>query len=256
MVAQLAEQPLLAIVGPSGAGKSSFVRAGVIPALERAGEAWETFTIRPGPRPMAALAELLLTEVFHTSTGDEDREALVAKLRAEPGLLGARMRALCRRRLKRALLFVDQMEELYTLAREKDRRAFLACLGGVADDVGSPLRAVLAIRSDFLDRVAEAHGALRALRRGIVLLAPMHREGLREALVRPLEAVGYRFEPPELIDEMLNALEHTSSALPLLSFTAARLWEQRDQERRVLTEEFVTGRHGQAVGARRTLGAN
>ena len=237
VVTQLAEQPLLAIVGPSGAGKSSFVRAGVIPALERAGETWEVFTIRPGPRPMAALAELLLGDVFQTSSNDKDREELIAKLRAEPGLLGVRMRALCRHRLKRGLLFVDQVEELYTLAPARDRAAFLACLGGVADDVGSPLRAVLAIRSDFLDRMAEAHGALSALRRGIVLLPPMNREGLREALVRPLEAVEHLFEPPELVDEMLDALEHTSAALPLLSFTAARLWEQRDRARRALTEE-------------------
>src|SRR5262249_32309051 len=60
-VARLAEQPLVAIVGPSGAGKSSFVRAGVIPALEH-GEAWQSLTLRPGARPLAGLAELLLAE--------------------------------------------------------------------------------------------------------------------------------------------------------------------------------------------------
>ncbi|WP_437940873.1 nSTAND1 domain-containing NTPase [Sorangium sp. So ce341] len=251
VVARLAEQPLIAVVGPSGAGKSSFIRAGVIPALGRTGEAWESFTIRPGPHPLAALAELLLAHEFETSTqdaarsardasaaGGKDREGLIAKLRAEPGFLGAQLRARARRKLKRVVLFVDQFEELYTLARggERERAAFYACLAGVADDPGSPLRVLLTLRSDFLDLVAEAHAATTGLNRGLMLLSPMDREGLREALLRPLEAVEHRFEPPELVEEMLDELEHTAGALPLLSFTAAKLWEQRDRARRVLTE--------------------
>jgi hypothetical protein len=249
VVHRLSERPLLAIVGPSGAGKSSFVRAGVIPALQRTGDAWEAFSIRPGARPLAALAELLLAHAWHTSSQDVnlhmaeapvaplDRDALIEKLRAEPGFLGAQMRARARRRLERALLFVDQLEELYTLAPEPERAAFFACLSGVADDVGSPLRVILAIRSDFLDRVAEAHAARTGLGRGLLLLARMDREGLREALERPLAAVEYRFEHGALVEEMVSTLEHTAGALPLLQFTAAKLWDCRDRERRVLTEE-------------------
>jgi WD40 repeat protein len=247
VVHRLGERPLLAIVGPSGAGKSSFVRAGVIPALERTGDAWESFCVRPGPRPLAALAALILGHAWQTSTKDGatprgeaaslgDRDAIAGRLRIEPGLLGALMRALSCRRLSRILLFVDQLEELYTLAPDDERAEFFACLGGAADDVGSPLRVVVAIRSDFLDRVAEAHAASTGLGRGLLLLPPMDREGLREALVRPLEAREYRFEHGALVEEMVRTLEHTAGALPLLQFTAARLWECRDRERRMLTE--------------------
>jgi WD40 repeat protein/serine/threonine protein kinase len=266
VITQLGEQPLLAIVGPSGAGKSSFVRAGVIPALERTGDTWEAFTIRPGARPVAALAELLQEEAFHSSRSDdgtpgrvstpsspnagqdggrksgsslppaEDREGLALRLHAEPGLLGARMRAHARSKRKRLFLFVDQAEELYTLAPEHERTSFFACLSGVADDPGSPLRVVLAMRSDFLDRMADARAASSALRRGLLLLPSMDRDALRDALVRPLEAADHRFESPALVDEMLDALKHTRAALPLLSFTASRLWAQRDRVKRVLTE--------------------
>src|SRR5262249_10843066 len=62
----------------------------------------------------------------------------------------------------------------------------------------------------------------------------------------PLAAVDHRFEPLSLIDEMLDALAHTASALPLLSFTAAKLWEQRDPTRRVLTQESY--RHMGGIG--------
>src|SRR5262249_20896897 len=42
--------------------------------------------------------------------------------------------------------------------------------------------------------------------------------------------------PPALVDRMVEALAATPGALPLLQFTAARLWEQRDRDRRLLTE--------------------
>jgi WD40 repeat protein len=246
-VTRLLDQPLLAVVGPSGVGKSSFVRAGLVPALQRSGEAWGAFVVRPGPRPLAALAELLAglggaspdaaTLARAGEAAARDRDALAARLRAEPGLLGAELRARARRRLERVLLFVDQLEELYTLGPEDERAPFVACLAGVADDAGSPLRVVTAIRSDFLGRMNEAEAVATGLSRGLMLLSPLDREGLREALVRPLELTGYRFEPPGLVDEMLDVLEHTAGALPLLQFTAAMLWEQRARARRALTEE-------------------
>src|SRR6185369_5949545 len=72
---------------------------------------------------------------------------------------------------------------------------------------------------------------------GIMLLPPMDRRGLHEALVRPLSAVDYHFEPASLVEEMLDTLEHTAGALPLLQFTAEKLWEQRSPLLRALTEE-------------------
>src|SRR5262249_4819623 len=84
VLSRLTEQPLIAVVGPSGAGKSSFVRAGVIPALRRSGEAWEAFILRPGPHPLAALAELLLRSgISSTDEGHETRGGGIASDRDE-----------------------------------------------------------------------------------------------------------------------------------------------------------------------------
>src|SRR5262249_30186068 len=58
--ARLRSCPLIALAGPSGVGKSSLVRAGVIPLLKRSGEGWDTFTLRPGRDPLAALSAILL----------------------------------------------------------------------------------------------------------------------------------------------------------------------------------------------------
>ncbi|XXT24106.1 protein kinase [Sorangium sp. So ce429] len=245
MTAWLRNQRLVAIAGPSGVGKSSFVRAGVIPALKRSGDRWDAFILRPGRRPLSALVDVLAQADEPDAAGagvgsaaHAGRDELVATLRSEPGHLGARLRARCRREggRRRVLLFVDQFEELYTLgAAPEERAAFIACLEGAADDASSPVRVALAIRSDFLDRMAEDRHFMAGVTGGLWFLPPMGREGLREALTRPLVATGYRFETEEMIEHMLGALESARGPLPLLQFTAEKLWEARDRELRLLT---------------------
>lgn len=247
IVSRLVEQPLLALVGASGAGKSSLVRAGVIAALMRGGDAWESFIMRPGPRPLAAFADMLLQHSWQRSshTGDSpssrsdvtEMDAMLTRLRKEPGYVGVQVRSRARRRRERALLFVDQFEEVYTLAPEDEREAFLRCLEGVADDPSSPVRVIVSMRHDFLDRVALGSPVLAELiSRGTVLVGPLDRRGLERALVAPAEALSYRFESEALVVEMLDTLERTAGALPLLQFTASMLWAGRDAKRRMLTE--------------------
>jgi len=147
------------------------------------------------------------------------------------------MRANARRSGQRLLLFVDQFEELYTQnADPAARRAFTACLSSAADDATSPVRVIVSIRSDFLGRVAEDPHFMNELAKGLFFLGPPSPEGLREAIVQPAEMAGYRFEKPSMVDEMMKHLEATPGALPLLQFTAAKLWEMRDPARKVLTE--------------------
>ncbi len=239
VVGRLRQQQLLTIAGASGAGKSSFVRAGVIPTLKRANKELEVFVIRPGRQPFAALADVLAFFLDTAGNAEEsDAAAIATTLRTQPGYLGARLRARCRKRGAdhRILLFVDQLEELYTQGIDtEERAAFCACLEGVADDASSPLRVVMTIRADFLDRISEDRRFLAAMTRGLVFLPAMSSRGLREALEKPLEAAGYRFEDEELGNQMLVGLVGTKSPLPLLQFTATKLWEARDREQKLLT---------------------
>ncbi|WP_437958415.1 protein kinase [Sorangium sp. So ce119] len=246
--ARLRNQPLLTVAGPSGAGKSSFVRAGVIPALKGSEGRCDAFVLRPGRRPLSALIDVLVQVAGAESTSSAatgppelpDHDELLATLRSQPGYLGVRLRARCRCAGPghRILVFVDQFEELYTLgAAPEERAAFVACLEAAADDASSPLRVLLAVRSDFLDRMAEDHHFMNDVTRGLWFLPPMGRGDLREALTRPIEAAAHRFETAEMVEHMLSTLESTRSPLPLLQFTAAQLWEARDRARRVLTRD-------------------
>ncbi len=253
MLARLRSRPLVGIVGPSGVGKSSFVRAGVIPALKGSGESWESFVIRPGRHPLAALANVLLP-LITGGTGPLaeqalEHETLTQRLASEPGYLGTLLRSRAGTYRCRILLLVDQFEELYTLVPDPDERmAFTACLAGVADDAASPLRVVLSLRSDFLDRVAEDRHFMAELSSSLFFLTPPDRDGLREALIEPARMAGFRFEDPAIVDRMLDALEDTSGSLPLLQFAASKLWEARDTESRMLTQSSYQNIGG-VVGA-------
>lgn len=224
----LERQPLVTIAGASGAGKSSFTRAGLIPALKGSGEDWDVLVIRPGRTPLVVLQELL-----------DDPDGAVNLLEF-PLQFGAHLRARCRARGKtqRCLVFVDQMEELYTLVADpRERAAFVDCLRGAADDAHSPLRVVLCIRSDFLDRVIADHQFMVHVATGLFFLPPMDEAGQRRALMQPLEASGYQFENDGLVTQILEELARTNNPLPLLQFTATKLWEARDSERKLLTRD-------------------
>jgi serine/threonine protein kinase len=250
MVTRIRDRPLMAVVGPSGIGKSSFVRAGLVPALKRSGEMWETIVLRPGRKPLEALGAVI-SPMVQTAANlademDEQRK-LVETLRREPGHLGHVLRGRARRDNRRLLVFVDQFEELFTqTADPNERAAFMASLSAVADDATSPLRVVVSVRADFLDRIAEDPQFLNELSQGLFFLGSMSREGLREAITHPAEMAGFEFELPATVDDMLDHLETTPGALPLLQFAASKMWDARDKSRKKLTHSAYTQMGGVA----------
>ena len=232
-VASLDDQTILSVVGPSGAGKSSFIRAGLGPALSGNNEQWNVITTRPGRDPISGLAAV----ISGAQKGVEKEKDLARRLRSEPGFVGRVLRRWSRRTGKRVLLFIDQFEELYTQSTTlQDRKAYTKCLAAIADDVASPLRVAVAMRSDFMGRVAEDAEFMTTLSNGLMFLTPLGRKGLREALERPLDNTEFSFESENLVNSILNELDQTTGALPLLQFAATQLWDARDKENKILTE--------------------
>ena len=102
VLARLTRFGLVVIVGPSGSGKSSLARAGIAPALERAGR--PAAIITPGAAPVAALAATpsdaalvvdQLEEIFTACDDPEARQAFAVLLarRAGTALVVATLRA-------------------------------------------------------------------------------------------------------------------------------------------------------------------
>ncbi|HEU4611368.1 MAG TPA: protein kinase, partial [Kofleriaceae bacterium] len=230
-LAQLDIWPLLAVIGPSGVGKSSFVHAGLVPAVRASGGNWEVRVLRPGRQPLHGLA-MTLDETIDTGLVPTD---LVEQLREAPGLYGEHLRKAALRKQHKLLIVVDQLEELFTLSdNDEVRKTFLAALLAAADDAAAPVRVVLSMRADFLDRLAGHKHFLGELSRGLFFLSAPDHDNLRETLVRPAELAGYTFEDAWILEDMMQAAT-SKGALPLLQFAATRLWDARDRSRRKLT---------------------
>ncbi|HTR56413.1 MAG TPA: serine/threonine-protein kinase, partial [Kofleriaceae bacterium] len=210
---------LLAVVGPSGAGKSSFVQAGVLPSLPAE---TRSLTVRPGANPIGELAARLARAGI-----DIDRERILAEPAALATAIAAKHAAF--------VLVVDQFEELFTLGvAAAEQRAYSEALAAAGNGDHEGLRVILTLRDDFLVRSEQLPALRQRLATGLELLSTPAADDLARVLVEPAQRVGYHFEDDELVQEMVRAVAEQPGALPLLSFTASRLWELRDVRFRAL----------------------
>jgi tetratricopeptide (TPR) repeat protein len=228
-------QSLIAVVGPSGSGKSSVVQAGLLPRLRREGwpnQTWEAVIFTPREQPFHSLARELLPLYEPTKSRTEQMieartlaEALAAGTIPLDDPIHAALKA--SQTANRLLLVVDQFEELFTLSEERYRQPFVEALLAAATRTDSPVTVVLTLRADFY---GQAIGLSRALsdgiQQGLVNLGPMTRDELQQAIVKPAESVGLRFEPG-LVERLLVDVLGQPGSLPLLEFALKELWLRR-----------------------------
>ncbi len=120
------------------------------------------------------------------------------------------------------LLVVDQLEEVFTLCDDADRRS--AFLDSLVERTG-PVAAGL--RADFYGRGAEHAAFARALAANQILLSPMSDDELRQAITGPAAVARLRIEPA-LVDVLVGEVSGEPGALPLLSHALRATWEHRD----------------------------
>jgi WD40 repeat protein/serine/threonine protein kinase len=253
-VERLREEPAVAVVGASGAGKTSFVQAGVIPRLRERGPLI-VIQLRPGTRPFLTLASRIIAARQHPTsssspfgrssdptgepTAQEGAEGegvaqLAKRLQGSPPLLNMALHQIHERQRSSVLLYIDQLEELFTLTSDRAMQArFMEAISTAADDPEVPVRLVITLREEFLSRVAEGAEARATLDRIMVLRSP-GAAMLSEALIRPLETVGYAFDDPSVVEEMVEEVRDEVACLPLLQFAGQLLWEHRDVDRHEL----------------------
>jgi formylglycine-generating enzyme required for sulfatase activity/tRNA A-37 threonylcarbamoyl transferase component Bud32 len=212
---RLRSEPLVVVVADSGVGKSSLCAAGIVPlAVERCG--WTPASLLPGKHPLAALCCAVAPLVGLSAT------ALFDEVQADPLALADAIR---RAAAGEMLLFIDQMEELLTMATPDEARAVGIALGGLAARAPG-VRLLGTVRSDFLSRLAALPGVGDGLGRAVHLLRPLSAEGMREAIVGPARERGVQFESEALVESLIDSAQ---GGLPFLQFALAELWESRDQ---------------------------
>jgi TPR repeat protein len=244
LVHKVREHPFVMVVGRSGSGKSSLLYAGLLPALRRDRDRfWNVLSLRPGPTPLRALAA-----AFNPRADDEGAAEYVTKITAEadqlrtgdPELLSHMIREELDRaegKPDRLLLYIDQWEELYALAptsSDKERA------GQHAADVNrfidllliaartAPVAVVATVRADFYDPLI-AHQEIRSLLpTRQVLLAAMPRSELERTIVEPAKKVGLTFDPPDLVQRILDEAGEDEGMLPLLQYALKETWARRN----------------------------
>jgi hypothetical protein len=194
------------------------------------------------PVQAPAPSDPTLPPLRQAATGDpllapRDDAELARALAESPTRLGLLLTQLAERERSRVLLFVDQLEELYTLCDDDEaRRRFMRAICTAADDPLAPVRVIFTLRDDFLGRLAEGPEARAALSHVTVLRSPGP-EDLAEILSRPLEVLGYRYDDPSLVQEMVAAVRGEPASLPLLQFALRTLWDRRDRSRQQLARK-------------------
>ncbi len=190
--AKIIDSPFTVVCGASGTGKSSVIKAGLLPLMRDQG--WQILpAFRPGQEPM----EMLRSEIPNIEM-----------------YMNAHIPS---------LLVIDQYEELVTQClQEEDRQEFEEELARWI--VKYPLlRIVITIRSDFEPQFTHTTLApwWKPGRYVIPNFSPLE---LREVIVKPTLQEVLFFEPNELIDILIDAVNHAPGALPLLSFTLSELY--------------------------------
>ncbi|MEU9174499.1 helix-turn-helix domain-containing protein [Streptomyces sp. NPDC048420] len=214
-----------AVFGASGSGKSSLLRAGLIPALRTAEGGDRPAVIRvltPGDRP-AHTHENALTPL------DGELDTWVV---------------------------VDQFEEVFTLCHDREERDRFLDLLLCARDKSSRLRVAIAVRGDFYGHCAGHPGLAEAVSGANLLVGPMSRDELREAITGPASAEGLNVERV-LTARVIEEVAEQPGALPMLSHALLETWRRRRGRTLTLAAYEETGgvRGAIAASAEQVYGA-
>lgn len=215
LVTRLQSYSTLVIGGPSGSGKSSLLRAGLLPALGQGAlpgsHNWSQCLFSPGPHPMEVLKEHL------------------ANLEGP------------------AVIAIDQFEELFTTCESRvEREQFLDALRAFTQrSVRS--RVVVALRADFYGTCAAHPWLATIINDNQVLVGPMTRSQLRDAIEGPARRVGLRLEDG-LVDRILDETGDDGGALPLLGHALLETWVRRNGSSLTISGYEAAGGAAGAIG--------
>ncbi len=263
LVGRIQGHPVLVIGGPSGSGKSSLMRAGLIPRLSRGAIAgsqqWRVALFNPGSDAIGELIHQLNRLRASTPTDQSTTSGLLGNttgggpssgtvdpnqrgaVTPEP-LLARPMESLSRedlphgaRRLlddgRFTLLAIDQFEELFTLnANRADQELFLQTLASMTESEHSRIKIAIALRADFYGVCAAFPWLSERINESQLLVGPMSRLELRDAITIPAQRAGLRLEDglaDTILDDVSGGGSVGGGALPLLGHALMETWIRR-----------------------------
>jgi WD40 repeat protein len=209
--------------------------AGLLPRLRKVGGS--LFAIfRPGSQPFYSLAGALLPmlepDLSETDCLVETGKLAEAFTKGEVSLAQVAGRIVEKDpQVSQIQLLIDQFEELYTLCPEvRLQEAFidelLATVEAARTQLDGSAAFLLTLRADFMGQALSHRPFADALQEASLLMGPMTRQELHQAIEKPAEMQGAAFEAG-LVERILDDVGEKPGNLPLLEFTLTQLWERQ-----------------------------
>ncbi|MBK9750840.1 MAG: SUMF1/EgtB/PvdO family nonheme iron enzyme [Chloroflexi bacterium] len=214
-------QRLVFVLGASGSGKSSLVAAGVLPKLSARG--WHIVRCVPGDDPFYAVAlALVKLPMVGISLIDALPSArkLANTLRESPTHLVEQISLMLPD--NRIVLFIDQFEELFTLA-DKNSTLPAGSVTTFIQAIRQPsvrLVTLLAMRADFYGVALPYFSELERDTYGLRQPTPF---ALYEMITRPAELAGLKLDNG-LAEQIVADVAGESGALALISYVLEALY--------------------------------
>ena len=237
------------ILGPSGAGKSSFLRAGLLPRLQRDDREFLVCGIVRPERDVLLGANGFAKALFVTREAHGLTEPAVGDIEAActhhpeliRGLLVKVQRVAQRQLLERGeeagpptlVLPLDQAEELLSVEGERQAESFLGLIRRlVAPSKGAPLDLIVAasIRSDRFEGLQTRPELADLGIEAFAELKPMPAAQFKEVITGPADRATQSGRPlelsPTLVTAILDDCTEGFDTLPLLSLTLSTLYDK------------------------------
>lgn len=208
MLYRLRDGNLLAVIGPPGSGRSSLVYAGLLPAL--------------------AYGQLLGSGSWPVKRVTPPLTNHLAAIECAPTSVSV----------------VDNCDDLFALGSEDERTAFASDLLALVDKPGVRRIVVLILHSDYEQLLIRQPELAERIRSANVQVTIPTAKDLRDAIERPAQSVGLKFDD-DVVDSIVHEILGERTAFTLLQFTMRRLWTCRTHNR-------ITFKTLQEVGAGRT----
>jgi hypothetical protein len=255
--------------GTTGSGKSSFLRAGVIPFLERPDHAFvfprldrakhsNVLFIRSTSSPLQKLADNLYDlgqQDFTLKTprgprtislkdallGYNERDSFLDKVGRSPELMCESLTLLVKELPRTQVLVIDQAEEVFTLQTGDASEAANAFFQLLALLTRTPcdLKLILSLRTEYYKRFYDELGKLTADLRTVTdfELHDLDKDCIVAAVKHPAKISHYNFSFVDDVPEQIAAAVTKAmpgQALPAIQIVCKSLYEQLTSDQRVI----------------------